>query len=147
MDHTRSTAPDAVSQVMTVELPSGPENSTTLQAELGYTAFDPYAATIRFLTGETEVAWTFGRDLLIDGLSEPTGLGDVHLQPCLDPRGHAAVTIELSSPGGVALIQARRNDLREFVEQMTTLVRPGTESQHMNVDATVAAILAANPIE
>lgn len=118
-----------------------------LQAELRYTSCDPYAASIMFLTGETEVAWTFGRDLLIDGLREPTGLGDVQLRPCLDSRGHAAVIIELHSPAGGALARARMSDLEAFVDQMTTLVPRGAESRHTDIDAAVTAILVANPID
>ena len=146
MVHPESTAPHAVTKVVTVEL-MGAHDETTLQAELQYTSRDPYAASIRFLTGQTEVVWTFGRDLLVDGLCEPTGLGDVHLRPYLDPRGHAVVIIELHSPAGGVLVQAPLRDLEEFVDQMTTLVRPGAESQHIDIDATVAAILAANPIK
>lgn len=145
MDHTRSTAHKAVTRVLTVEL-VGPDDSATLEAELRYDAGDPHAATISF-PSEAGVAWTFGRDLLVDGLYEPTGLGDVHLQPSLDLRGRAVVVIELHTPGGVTLIQARTKDLREFVDQMTTLVPRGTESQHLNIDATVTAILAAHRTE
>ena len=38
-----------------------------------------------------EVCWTFARELLLDGQYEPTGDGDVHVWPCLSPRGDAVV--------------------------------------------------------
>ena len=53
------------------------------------------------------------------------------------------VIIELCSPDGEALVQARTGDLTAFVERMTALVAPGSESDLMDVDATIAAIFAA----
>ena len=60
----------------------------------------------------------------------------------LDADGHAVVIIELCSPDGEALVQARTGDLNTFVERMSKAVAPGTESSHMNMDATIDAILA-----
>jgi hypothetical protein len=90
------------------------------------------------------VAWTFGRELLCQGIYEPSGDGDVHVWPCLDADGHAVVIIELSSPDGEALVQTRTGDLRAFVDRMCRAVEPGTESAHIDVDATIAAILEAD---
>ena len=64
-----------------------------------------------------EVRWTFGRDLLIGGLYEPTGDGDVHVWPCLDTDAHSVVMIELCSPDGEALVQARTSDITAFVTE------------------------------
>jgi hypothetical protein len=51
------------------------------------------------------------------------------------------VVIELSSPDGCALVQARLDDVRRFVNRITTLVAPGSESGHLDVDAAIAALL------
>lgn len=143
MDHSMNTAPLAVTQAVTLELidPSGV--ATPLEAELQYDPRDPYAVTTVFMTGDSRVRWTFGRELLTAGMYEPSGDGDVHVWPCLDADGHAVVIIELSSPDGEALVQARSGDLSGFVERMVRAVLPGTESEYLDVDATINAIFQA----
>jgi len=87
------------------------------------------------------VVWVFGRDLLLEGLGEPTGDGDVHVWPSLDGRGRAVVLVELCPPSGAALVQLRSAELARFVDRMVELVAPGNESDHLDVDAGIAALL------
>jgi hypothetical protein len=145
MDYSTNTntAPLAVTQPVTLDLidPSGA--STPIEAELHYDPTDPYAVTTVFLTGHSQVRWTFGRDLLTDGLYEPSGDGDVHVWPCLDTDGHAVVIIELCSPDGEALVQTKTGELHTFVDRMSRAVPPGHESDHIDVDAAISAILTA----
>jgi hypothetical protein len=143
MDYSMNTAPMLVSQSVTLELIDSTGGSTPIESELRYDPSDPYAVTTVFMTGRSQVRWTFGRDLLAAGLYEPSGDGDVHVWPCLDADGHAVVIIELCSPDGEALVQARTGDLSAFVERMSKAVAPGVESEHLDVDATIAAILEA----
>lgn len=143
MDYSMNTAPFAVTQPVTLELIDATGASTPISAELNYDPRDPYAVTTVFKAGEQQVRWTFGRDLLIEGLYEPSGDGDVHVWPCLDPDGRAVVIIELCSPDGEALVQAKTGDLTKFVHRMGKAVRPGSESEYIDVDATIAAILEA----
>lgn len=140
MDYSMDTAPVAVTQPVTLELIDATGVATPIEAALHYDAADPYAVTTVFMTGDQQIRWTFGRDLLSHGLYEPAGDGDVHVWPCLDPDGRAVVIIELCSPDGEALVQARTGDLTTFVERMSKSVPPGTESEYVNVDATIAAI-------
>jgi hypothetical protein len=143
MDFSMNTAPLTVTQSLTLELIDQTGAVTPIDAELHYDPRDPYAVTTVFITGTTTVRWTFGRQLLSDGLYEPSGDGDVHVWPCLDSEGRAVVIIELCSPDGEALVQARTGDLSTFVERMSQLVEPGTESAHVDVDAAIDAIFAA----
>jgi hypothetical protein len=143
MDYSMDTAPVAVTQAVTLELIDPTGAITPIEAELQYDPADPYAVTTVFMTGSSQVRWTFGRDLLIEGLYEPSGDGDVHVWPCLDSDGHAVVIIELCSPDGEALVQARTGDLSDFVERMWAAVKPGNESSLVDVDAAIAAILQA----
>ncbi|HSE08234.1 MAG TPA: SsgA family sporulation/cell division regulator [Nocardioidaceae bacterium] len=143
MDYSMNTAPLVVSQGVTLELIDSTGAATPLEAELQYDPRDPYAVTTVFMTGRSQVRWTFGRDLLASGLYEPSGDGDVHVWPCLDADGHAVVIIELCSPDGEALVQAKTGDLSAFVERMTKAVAPGNESALLDVDSAIAAILAA----
>jgi hypothetical protein len=133
----------AVSQRVLVDL-IGAETSCVLAAELCYDVDDPYAVTVVFASDEIEVRWTFGRDLLLDGLDQPSGEGDVHLRPCLDSDGHAVVLMELHSVGGEALVQVRACDIRSFGHRILSLVPRGTESQHLNIDAAVSALLLSD---
>ena len=143
MDYSMDTAPVTVTQPVSLELIDATGAATPIEAELHYDPRDPYAVTTVFMTGTTQVRWTFGRDLLTDGLFEPAGDGDVHVWPCLDSEGHAVVIIELCSPDGEALLQARTGDLSTFVDRMTKLVAQGSESAHIDVDAVIEAIFAA----
>lgn len=141
MDFSMNTAPLTVTQPVMFELVGPNGGVTPVRSELIYDPQDPYAVTAVFLAGESQVSWTFGGDLLRDGLTEPTGDGDVHVWPCLDADGRAVVIIELCSPDGEALVQARTPDVLAFVERMNATVPPGTESTLVDVDAAIAAIL------
>ena len=142
MDFSMNTAPLTVTQQVTLELIDPTGCVTPIEAELHYDPTDPYAVTTVFMTGTTQVRWTFGRDLLAQGLYEPTGDGDVHVWPCLDSDGHAVVIIELCSPDGEALVQGRTADITGFVERMTRSVALGAEDALVDVDGAIAAILA-----
>ncbi len=135
--------PTLVSQVLLLELidPSGAV--APLETELTYDPADPLAVSATFVTVAGRVRWTFSRDLLIEGLVEPAGDGDVHVWPCVDNDGHNVVIIELCSPDGEALVQGRTGDITAFVERMTRSVAPGAEGQLLDVDGAIAAILAA----
>jgi len=135
--------PLTVSRPVVLDLLADSGASIPIQSELRYDAADPYAVTLAFMTSTSQVCWTFGRELLSDGLFEPSGDGDVHVWPCLDADANAVVIIELCSPEGEALVQARTGDLSRFVAQMSALVPVGDESEHINIDATIAALLAA----
>ena len=143
MDFSMNTAPAALSQPVTLELIDPTGAVTPIEAELHYDPRDPYAVTTVFMTGTSQVRWTFGRDLLVEGLYEPSGDGDVHVWPCLDSDGHAVVIIELCSPDGEALVQAKTGDLSSFVDRMSKAVEIGNESAHLNVDEAIKAIFAA----
>jgi hypothetical protein len=143
MDHATNTSPLSVTQAVSLELIDANGEATPIDAELHYDPTDPYAVTAMFMTGHAAVQWTFGRELLSAGLDEPSGDGDVHVWPCLDSEGHAVVIVELHSPDGEALVQARTGDLRRFVEKTCRVVPPGTESGRIDVDSAISAILAA----
>ena len=136
--------PTLVSQVLLLELidPSGAV--APLETELTYDPADPLAVSATFLTVAGRVRWTFSRDLLIGGLAEPVGDGDVHVWPCVDNEGNSVVIIELCSPDGEALVQGRTADVTGFVERMTRSVAPGAEGALLDVDGAIAAILAAD---
>jgi hypothetical protein len=137
-----NTTPTLVSQVLLLELVDPSGAVAPLETELSYDPADPLAVSAIFSTVAGRVRWTFGRDLLIEGLIEPVGDGDVHVWPCVDNDGNSVVIIELCSPDGEALVQGRTADITAFVERMTRSVAPGAESALLDVDAAIAAILS-----
>ncbi len=143
MERTTKTTAPTVTQPVKLELIDSAGAATPIEAELRYDPADPYAVTTVFMTGASQVRWTFGRDLLAAGLYEPAGDGDVHVWPCLDSAGHAVVIIELCSPDGEALVQAKTGDLRSFVDRMYAVVATDKESALLDVDAAIDAIFAA----
>ena len=146
MDSTniRNSAATAVTQVVTLELIDAAGAATPLQTKLSYDPRDPFAMSATFLTVGGDVRWTFGRDLLVGGLVEPTGDGDVHVWPCTDNDAHPVVIIELCSPDGEALVQARTTDIVAFVEKMTVAVPLGAESANLDIDGAINAIFSAD---
>ena len=110
---------------------------------MGYRRPDPYAVTMTFITGEGNLTWTFGRDLLSRGMSHPVGDGDVRVSPAVDHAGRAIVHIELSSPDGHLVLAARTAELDAFVARTLALVPAGEEEQHLDVDLLIAQMLDA----
>jgi len=143
MDPNTNFATKSVTRVVTLELidPSGVV--APLETEFSFNPQDPFAVSATFLTLAGRVRWTFGRDLLIEGLVEPTGDGDVHVWPCVDGKGKPVIIIELCSPDGEALVQGNVADIQAFVDSMILAVAPGTEGDHLDLDLAIAAILAA----
>ncbi len=141
-----SAAPHPIRHRLVVEL-VGPHGSAPLAAELRYDPADPYAVMMAFHhgPGADEVVWLFGRDLLLRGVSEPVGNGDVKVFPGVDDEGRAVVAIALRAPGGQALVEGRARDVLEFLARTAQAVWPGTEQDHQaGTDEAIAAILVGD---
>lgn len=110
---------------------------------LGYRRSDPYAVTMTFLTEDGDLTWTFARDLLATGASGPTGDGDVRVAPALGADGRALIDIELTSPDGHLVLQARTDEVGAFVGRSYDTVAAGQESTHVDIDRLVARLLAS----
>ncbi len=116
-----------------------------VRARLRYTTHDPYALTMSFAIDEsTPVEWVFGRELLIAGLSRPSGVGDVQVFPSGD-----RVVIDLASPDGTARIVGEAGSLIRFVAKMLAAVPVGGEDRYCDIDGELAALSGGTiePIE
>ena len=123
----------------------GPDGPSPLDAELRYDPADPYAVAMAFLKDGHEVLWVFARDLLLRGVTEPAGVGDVHVFPSVDLDGRAVVAIGLRGPTGEALLTGRTRDFLGFLAHTTRAVWPGTERDHqLDTDDAIAAILVGD---
>ena len=131
-----------VTENLELELVDPQGESTSIDSDLVFDPADPYAATMVFRTGVQEVLWTFGRELLVEGLYEPTGDGDVQVWPCLSNTGEAVVIVELCSPDGELLVQADSRSVDTFIAKMLSSVPDGQESVYVNFDDELARLLA-----
>ncbi len=121
---------------------SGESGHEHLDGEFAFDPSDPYAVTMKLEARCGSVTWTFARELLAEGLFEPTGDGDVQIWPCLSNTGEAVVIIELCSPDGTALLQTGARAVQRFVSSVFGAVPAGRESKHLDVDQLVSQLLA-----
>lgn len=122
------------------------ELSFRIPVELQYAARDPYAIRMTFhLPGDAPVSWTFGRELLLDGLSEACGEGDVHIEPT-DARDLLDVHLRLRVGEDCALFRASAAPLVAFLDRTDKLVPLGQERTlgdfEGNLEAALGRILA-----
>lgn len=116
------------------------ESTTPVLSRLSFHAGEPFAVTVAFRTERGRwIEWTFARDLLATGLTEPAGLGDVRIRPDLS-EDEELLTLEIESPDGYAAFELEREDVRSFLESSYELVPLGAESEHFDVDGLIEEI-------
>ncbi|PXY31887.1 SsgA family sporulation/cell division regulator [Prauserella muralis] len=119
--------------------------STPVLSRLAYTTAEPFTVALAFRIEPGEwVEWEFARDLLITGLTEPAGIGDVRVRPDLS-LDEGILVLELESPDGYAVVELGRDDVARFVQATTEFVAPGAESEHLDLDSLIADLTAARP--
>ncbi|RSM83467.1 SsgA family sporulation/cell division regulator [Amycolatopsis sp. WAC 01375] len=115
-------------------------SSTPVLSRLSFHADEPFAVTVSFRTERGRwVEWTFARELLVTGLTDPAGLGDVRVRPDLS-EDEALLTLEIESPDGYASFELEREDVETFLESTYELVPLGSESEHFDVEALIEEI-------
>ncbi|UZJ26084.1 SsgA family sporulation/cell division regulator [Rhodococcus antarcticus] len=116
-------------------------SSVPVPAQLRFSVVDPFAVHLRLTTGPArDVRWVFARELLTEGLLAPTGDGDVRVWPCADGT-RDVVLLELSSPSGHACFEASATEVAAFLDRSFAVVAPGRESEQVDLDAALAALL------
>ncbi|WP_242665201.1 MULTISPECIES: SsgA family sporulation/cell division regulator [unclassified Nocardioides] len=128
----------ALSQEVVLQCLDAYGRSLDLPASFGYDPSDPWAVWITFRGPRDEVRWAVGRDLLLQGMTDPAGEGDIQLWPSIDENGRAAVVMELCSPDGRLVTQLLTNELYRFLTRTLAVVPLGTE--RIDLDQMVAAI-------
>ena len=139
-------SPASVTADVTTRLLLSSGGVVLVDAHLHYDTVDPYAVRIGFEAGrDSVVEWTFGRDLIVAGMDDLTGEGDVRVWPVLTEsadRDRPMICLSLSAPGGAALFEIDRVILAGFLEQTTALVPVGRESEFVDLDGALSALLA-----
>ncbi|KUJ67881.1 regulator [Streptomyces albus subsp. albus] len=132
---------DTVQAEVTMSFVVSQDLSFRIPVELAYRANDPYAVEITFhLPGDAPVTWAFARELLLDGLTGPTGEGDVHIAPA-SPEELSDVFIRLQVGGERALFRAGAAPLVAFLDRTDRLVAFGTERDAGDPVADLDAVL------
>ncbi|MFB7273736.1 SsgA family sporulation/cell division regulator [Streptomyces sp. NPDC056244] len=117
-----------------------------IPVELHYEVRDPYAVRMTFhLPGDAPVTWTFGRELLLDGINTPSGDGDVHIAPT-EPEDLSDVHIRLQVGDDHALFRVSAAPLVAFLDRTDRLVPLGQERTlgdfEVNLEQALDRILA-----
>jgi hypothetical protein len=139
--------PTTVEVEVSLQLVASDSITLPVRSCLRYDPTDPYAVHVLFhpdADSDDTVGWSFARDLLVSGLSEATGIGDVRVWPWSTPRG-AVVALALSSPDGNALFEVPRSVLARFLRRTFVAVPRGEESCYLDVDAVVGQLLGESP--
>ncbi|MBM7167260.1 SsgA family sporulation/cell division regulator [Streptomyces sp. G44] len=111
------------------------ELSFRIPVELRYETGDPFAVRLTFhLPGDAPVTWAFGRELLIDGVGRPCGVGDVRIEP-IDPELMDEALIRLQVGPDQALFRVGIPPLLAFLDRTDKLVPLGQERAFADFDA------------
>lgn len=128
---------DSVQQDMFTVLHGQPAPVVT---RWSYSADDPLAVTLAVRTRHDRwVEWLVARDLVVEGLDGPAGIGDIRISP-QHVQGYDVVEIEIRSTDGRAVLEVDRDLLRHFVEASLEVVALGDETTRMDVDGVIAKI-------
>lgn len=126
--------------MVTVHVRVPDELPAPLPAELHYDMNDPYAVRLSIgAPAARPVDWVFARSLLTEGLRRPTGTGDVLVIPPHRCRP-GSVRVVLRSAAGHALVDIAASAVAAFLRQTVSLVSPGTEILHIDMDRALAEL-------
>ena len=115
---------------------SGRQDS--LLATMEFDTSDPFAVSLTFHGNESSIEWVFARSLVIDGLQNTAGSGDVQIW--LEDAGMAIIRLE--SPSGTAVLRTPVLPLTVFVDDMLSLTPLGHELDGLNIYKELNDLLA-----
>jgi Streptomyces sporulation and cell division protein, SsgA len=134
---SNETSIDSVQQDMFTVLHGQPAPVVT---RWSYSTADPFAVVLAVRTRHDRwVEWLVARDLVVDALEGPAGVGDIRMSP-QTVQGYDIVEIEIRSTDGRAVLEVDRDLLRQFVESSFEIVAYGDEDEHMDIDGEMARI-------
>jgi hypothetical protein len=122
----------------------GGDRTVAVPATLGYDPDEPFAVSAVFRTTEGDITWVFARDLLEDGLTKPSGEGDVAIWPSVT-RDRRVVCLSLASPSGSALLEADLASVRLFLDHSYALVPMGSETGTLDLDRELDLLFGDEP--
>ncbi|HYQ67461.1 SsgA family sporulation/cell division regulator [Actinophytocola sp.] len=116
------------------------DGTTPVRSRWSYRADQPFTVTAAFQTDRDRwVEWVFSRELLVEGLGESAGFGDVRFRP-IEERGLRMLVIEIESPEGYALLELDHGAVDRFLGATEQMVPLGGEDDHFDVDELIAEL-------
>lgn len=98
------------------------DTGSPVRVSLRYDAKDPYRVVAGLSVVGDSTEWMFSRDLLIDGIRQPTGIGDVRVYGFGDE-----VTLTLDNGESPLVLHLASPVVATFVSSMLYLVPSGSE--------------------
>ncbi|MGW1069415.1 SsgA family sporulation/cell division regulator [Streptomyces aureus] len=130
-----------IEQPVEARLVAAAPRMPSIPATLHYDRTDPFAVRMTFPAPATlegvEVCWTFARELLVSGLEDPVGQGDVRVRP----YGFDRTVLEFHAPEGTAVVHVRSGEVRNFLGQTIDLVPLGLEHLQGDLDHDLAELM------
>lgn len=130
-----------IEQPVEARLVAAAPRMPSIPATLHYDRRDPFAVRMTFPAPATlegvEVCWTFSRELLLAGLEEPQGDGDVRVRP----YGFDRTVLEFHAPEGTAVVHIRTGEARRFLQATSELVPLGLEHLQLDLDRDLAELM------
>ncbi len=130
-----------IEQLVEARLVAAAPRMSSIPATLTYDRSDPFAVRMTFPAPATlegaEVCWTFARELLVDGMQDAQGHGDVRVRP----YGYGRTVLEFHAPEGTAVVHVRSVELRSFLAATTELVPVGLEHLQTDLDRELAELM------
>jgi hypothetical protein len=113
---------------------------------LRYTAKEPYTVRMDVSVAGARVEWVFGRDLLIQGVDGPAGLGAVQVWPTSQPphlpeADNDIIIIKIGTRGAEATLVVPATVVRAFVERTQETVAAGTEGGLLRLDEDIVRLM------
>jgi hypothetical protein len=102
---------------------SGGTGDIPISCQLQYDPDEPFTVNHSFMVVPNPVQWTYGRDILLDAMMQPTGVGDV--KAWVDGE---KFYLQLKSPEGQARIWCPTSEMEEFIRLMVLMVPLGEET-------------------
>ncbi|WP_280725709.1 SsgA family sporulation/cell division regulator [Kitasatospora sp. MAA4] len=114
-----------------------------LDVGVRYDDSDPLVVSLVFeAAGEVPISWAVSRDLLLEGLDRPSGLGDVHVRPADDGE----LVIVLRTPSGTARLHAPAAALEALLLRTLILVPVGAEFAPGALERELDLLLPPGPL-
>lgn len=127
-----------------MEVAAEVDDHGTVKLWFSYDKAKPYEVLmiVTAPTTKQEVPWILSRDMLSVGRRRRVGIGDVTVRPYYaDPDDFSrpgCVHIHLESDDGECDIRFPVEALDGFIKDTEALVRPGAESEHLDLDRGLA---------
>jgi hypothetical protein len=113
---------------------------TPLLTRWSYRSDDPFAVMMSISRPSGRwIDWLLSRDLLIEGLAGPAGVGDVRLTPFSDEE-FDVLEVRIGDDEGFASLEFDRDLIERFLEASFEIVAAGAESAVIDVEAEIEKI-------